>query len=215
MAKANNKLDLRCFEGGPLATNGYAFKAPGGWVVVDAPQGMAAWAEEEDVDPQLLLLTHQHFDHVQGAAGLVERFDCPVWAFSDYNTELTLEDFFRGLDGTDFEIVPYRIDRILERESGGGVDVCGCEIEILHIPGHSPDSICFVIGGEDIVFGGDVLFRAGIGRTDFPGGDTELLLSGIREKLFPLDDETTVLPGHGMPTTIGEERMENPFLYRG
>lgn len=215
MIKANNILDLRCFEGGPLATNGYAFKAPGGWVAVDAPQGMVTWAEDEDLVPQLLLLTHQHFDHVQGAAGLVARFNCPIWAFSDYDTALTLEDSFRGLEGTDFEIVPYRIGRILEPEIGGGLDVFGCEIDILHIPGHSPDSICFVICGEDIVFGGDVLFHSGIGRTDFPGGDTEILLNGIREKLFPLGDTTTVLPGHGITTTIGEERLGNPFLCRG
>ena len=212
MPEANEKLDLRCFEGGPLATNGYAFKAPGGWVAVDAPQGMAAWAEGEGVDPQLLILTHQHFDHVLGAADLVRRFGCPIWAFSPYESGLTLEDFFRGLEGTGFEIAAYNVGRILEGEIGERLDVFGCQVDLLHIPGHSPDSICLVLEEEDIVFGGDVLFDSGIGRTDFPDGDTGLLLDGIREKLFPLDDSMTVLPGHGPATTIGRERRENPFL---
>ncbi|MCP4847602.1 MAG: MBL fold metallo-hydrolase [Verrucomicrobiaceae bacterium] len=212
MSEANEKLDLRCFEGGPLATNGYAFKASGGWVAIDAPQGMADWADGEGIDPQLLILTHQHFDHVQGAAQLVERFDCPIWAFAQYDKGLTLEDFFRGLEGTGFEIAPYSVNRILEPEIEEGLDILGCHMDLKHIPGHSPDSICFVMVGEDIVFGGDVLFCSGIGRTDFPGGDTGLLLNGIREKLFSLDDVTTVFPGHGPSTTIGRERQENPFL---
>lgn len=212
MSEANEKLDLRCFEGGPLATNGYAFKAPEGWVAVDAPLDMADWADEEGIDPQLLILTHQHFDHVQGAAGLVERFDCPVWAFAQYDKQLTLEDFFPGLEGTGFEIMPYRVDRILEHEIEDGLNILGCHMDLQHIPGHSPDGICFVMEGKDIVFGGDVLFRSGIGRTDFPGGDTGLLLKGIREKLFLLNEGTTVLPGHGPATTIGRERRENPFL---
>ena len=212
MSEANEKLDLRNFEGGPLATNGYVFKAAGGWVAVDAPQGMADWAEGEGIGPQLLILTHQHFDHVQGAAELVERFDCPIWAFAQYDKELSLEDFFRGLEGTGFEIAPYRVGRMLEHEIDDGLDVLGCHMDLLHIPGHSPDSICFVMSREDIVFGGDVLFRSGIGRTDFPGGDTGLLLDGIREKLLSLNEETAVLPGHGPPTPVGRERRENPFL---
>ena len=212
MNEANEKLNLRCFEGGPLATNGYAFKAPGGWVVVDAPQGMADWAEKEGVEPQLLILTHQHFDHVLGAADLVQRFGCPIWAFAPYESVLTLENFFRGLEGTGFEIAAYSVSRILEEEIGERLDVLGCQMDLLHIPGHSPDSICLVLEGEDIVFGGDVLFDSGIGRTDFPDGDTGLLLDGIREKLFALDDSMTVLPGHGPTTTIGRERRENPFL---
>ncbi len=212
MPEVNGKPDLRCFEGGPLATNGYAFKAPGGWVTVDAPQGMAEWAREEGVDPQLLILTHQHFDHVLGAAGMVECFGCPIWAYAPYDRGLTLEDFFRGLEGTGFEIASYVVDRTLEGQVGEGIDALGCPVSLLHIPGHSPDSICLSLAEEDLVFGGDVLFESGIGRTDFPGGDTGLLLEGIREKLFSLDDSTMVLPGHGPPTTVGRERRENPFL---
>ena len=212
MSEEDEKPDLRCYEGGPLATNDYVFRAPGGWVAVDAPLGMAEWSESEDVDPQLLILTHQHFDHVMGAAGMVERFGCPIWAFAAYERGLTLEDFFQGLEGTGFEIASYNVDRTLEGEIGQSLDVLGSPASLMHIPGHSPDSICIALEGWGLVFGGDVLFESGVGRTDFPGGDTGLLLDGIREKLFSLNDSTTVLPGHGPPTTIGRERRENPFL---
>jgi glyoxylase-like metal-dependent hydrolase (beta-lactamase superfamily II) len=182
-------------------------------VAVDAPEGAADWLEREGLRPELLLLTHQHFDHVLGSAELVDRFECPVWAFADRTPSLTLEEMFKGLEGTAFEIAPYPIDRLVEATAEDEtIDALGCALDVLHVPGHSPDSICFLPRGQEVLFGGDVLFAGGIGRTDFPGGDTDQLLAGIRDKLFPLGDEIRVLPGHGPPTTIGEERTGNPFL---
>jgi hydroxyacylglutathione hydrolase len=81
---------------------------------------------------------------------------------------------------------------------------------VLHVPGHSPGSICLYRPG--ILIGGDVLFQNSVGRTDLPGGDGALLLKGIREKLLVLPDDTIVYPGHGPTTTIGRERAHNPFL---
>jgi glyoxylase-like metal-dependent hydrolase (beta-lactamase superfamily II) len=89
----------------------------------------------------------------------------------------------------------------------------GMEFEVREIPGHSPGHVVYVYPGEPAaVFGGDVLFRASIGRSDFPGGSLERLLAGIRNKLFSLPDDTVVYPGHGPATTVGEERQGNPFL---
>ena len=88
----------------------------------------------------------------------------------------------------------------------------GSPVEIMHVPGHSPDSLCFVHRERRLAFGGDVLFQGGIGRTDFPGGSMEQLVEGIRTKLFGLDEDVTVLPGHGPPTTIGAELADNPFV---
>ena len=82
----------------------------------------------------------------------------------------------------------------------------------MHIPGHSPDSLCFFQPELGIVFGGDVLFLDGVGRTDFPNGSSSQLIAGIKSKLLQLPDATQVLPGHGPATTIGREREENPFL---
>ena len=85
-------------------------------------------------------------------------------------------------------------------------------MHIYHVPGHCPGSLCFHLLAENVVIGGDVLFREGVGRWDLPEGDGELLLKGIGQKLFPLDEAITVLPGHGPSTTIGWERQNNPFL---
>ena len=87
-------------------------------------------------------------------------------------------------------------------------------LEVLEIPGHSPGHIVFVFRpetGDPIVFGGDVLFRGSIGRTDFPGGSHQTLISGIRKKLFSLPEGTLVYPGHGPVTTVGHEKKTNPY----
>jgi hydroxyacylglutathione hydrolase len=86
------------------------------------------------------------------------------------------------------------------------------EMQVLEVPGHCPGSLCFFSRQDQLLIGGDVLFAGSIGRGDLPGGDIDLLLEGIRKKLFPLGDDVTVLPGHGPPTKIGAERKTNPFL---
>jgi glyoxylase-like metal-dependent hydrolase (beta-lactamase superfamily II) len=88
----------------------------------------------------------------------------------------------------------------------------GVEFQILEVPGHCPGSLCFFEKSERVLFGGDVLFAGGVGRWDLPGGDRDLLLGGIREKLLTLGDDVRVFPGHGPETTIGDERASNPYL---
>ena len=212
MADADG-VEVRGASLGPVATNAYALRCPQGWAVIDAPEGCSAWLEEQGIEPDLLLLTHQHFDHVLGAAELLARYGCPSWAFSEPSPDLTLENLFASAGEVGFQVAEYQVDSRLEPTAGASpIDVLGVSTEVLHVPGHSPDSVCFAPQGAGVVFGGDVLFQAGIGRTDFPGGDQELLLSGIREKLFPLGDELVVYPGHGPQTTLGHERANNPFL---
>jgi len=88
----------------------------------------------------------------------------------------------------------------------------GSEMQVLEVPGHCPGSLCFFSRQDQFLIGGDVLFAGGVGRWDLPGGNADILFSGIREKLFPLGDAVTVLPGHGTPTKIGTERLTNPFV---
>jgi glyoxylase-like metal-dependent hydrolase (beta-lactamase superfamily II) len=102
------------------------------------------------------------------------------------------------------------IDHFLEE--GDTVEFAGRPFEVLFTPGHSPGSISLYSPGDKLIVSGDVLFRDSIGRTDLPGGDFETLMSSIRDKLYPLDDGVTVIPGHGPTTTIGRERRRNPFL---
>ena len=97
-------------------------------------------------------------------------------------------------------------------EEGDTIQLGQDQLQVILAPGHSPASLCFYHQQQGILIGGDVLFHESIGRTDLPGGDHATLLKSIREKLFVLPDQTTVYPGHGSSTTIGHEKLHNPFL---
>lgn len=201
---------LSFFTGGVAQTNGYLLQAAEANLIVDAPEGMAQWIAAQDLKINALLLTHQHFDHVLDAAAIAEQHQCPVYAFSAYSTDLTLEKLYAAFTGAGISVRPFSVTHLLADQTEfrlGGIDW-----RALHIPGHSPDSLCFYSSADQVVLGGDVLFRDGVGRTDFPGGSWELLHQGIEQKLLPLDDSTRVYPGHGPDTTIGRERLANPFL---
>jgi glyoxylase-like metal-dependent hydrolase (beta-lactamase superfamily II) len=97
-------------------------------------------------------------------------------------------------------------------EDGETVAQAGVTLQVLHTPGHTPGGICLYAQQEGLVFAGDTLFAGSVGRTDFPGGDMDQLIEGIRTKLFTLPDATVVYPGHGMRTTIGREKRNNPYV---
>src|SRR5262249_681029 len=109
-----------------------------------------------------------------------------------------------------FEVVSPLADRLVRE--GDTLVFAGLTLDILDVPGHSPGHIVFVIRCEGVVFGGDVLFRGSVGRTDFPGGSFETLADGIRRKVYALPDSTVIYPGHGPVTTVGHERRTNPFV---
>lgn len=201
---------LSSFTGGIAETNGWLFQTDCASVVFDAPEGMAGWLGQRGVRPDALVLTHQHFDHVMDAASIKAEHGCPILAFAPFSRDLTLERLFASVTQSFFSIDEFEVDEVLEGR--GSIEIGGLTWHLLHIPGHSPDSLCFHQSDLRIVFGGDVLFLDGIGRTDFPGGSTQQLLSGIADKLLTLPDDTRVFPGHGPETTIGGEREQNPFL---
>jgi glyoxylase-like metal-dependent hydrolase (beta-lactamase superfamily II) len=203
-------IQLTHFTGGIAATNGYLLQSGDGALVVDAPEGMCAWLEHQNVKVKALLLTHQHFDHVMDAAAIKEASGCPIYAFAPFSRDLTLESLFGMATGMSVMVREFSVDEMLEGRQETGV--LGSTWQLMHVPGHSPDSVCFYQREKNLLFGGDVLFLDGVGRTDFPGGGMELLVTGIQQKLLPLPDETRVFPGHGDDTTIGRERAENPFL---
>jgi len=138
-----------------------------------------------------ILLTHFHFDHTGGAKELRSITKAPVWIHAlDAN----------GLD--------FRPDGQLS--DGQEIPLGIFRITVIHTPGHSAGGVCFHAPG--VVFTGDTLFAGSVGRTDFPGGDHHLLVQGVIQKVFPLGDELRVYPGHGPQSTIGRERMANPFF---
>lgn len=199
-------MTISCFTGGFVQTNGYLLEMEAGSFLVDAPAGMAAWLEGRGVRPEAVFLTHQHYDHVEDVAALQEK-GVKVYAWGDYSKDLTLESY--GSSWGLPEVRPFRVDgRILE----GEVEISGRKVVVAHVPGHSLDSITFYFADEGLVIAGDALFAGSVGRCDLPGGDLELLISGIRRELLSLPDETKVLSGHGQETSIGRERVSNGYL---
>lgn len=202
--------DLSVFTGGIAQTNGYLLQLEGGNLLFDAPEGIAAWLKEAGVRVDALLLTHQHFDHVLDAAAVAEDHGCPVLAWAPLSKNLTLELLFGAVTGSAYAVPEFVVTEVLQDRTE--VELLGQMIRLFHVPGHSPDSVCFYLPAEGLLFGGDVLFLDGVGRTDFPGGSFQQLALGIETHLWPLPDNTVVYPGHGDDTTIGRERLENPFL---
>ena len=195
-----------------MGCNAYLIEGTDGYVLVDAPEGVTAWVAQrlpEGARLAHLLITHQHFDHVQDAAALQERFGCTVHAHSAYSTALTLEE---AASGWGVPPVPaFRVDDVLgsitPRAYWGGL-----EWEIFSIPGHAADGVAYLLKNEDCVFVGDILFAGSVGRTDLPGGSMAQLVRGIRTHLMPLDPHTEVFSGHGSSTSIGEELLNNPYI---
>jgi hydroxyacylglutathione hydrolase len=197
------------FCGGIFETNSYLLEAPEGWILFDAPDGACDWLESRNVDLKLLLLTHGHIDHVQDVARIKRRFRCPIGCHPLTAPMISDREFFRSF-GFELEIEPMNPDFFIEETRSR--NFLGTEFQALEVPGHCPGSLCFFSRKDRLLIGGDVLFAGSIGRGDLPGGDIDLLMNGIKKKLFPLGDEITVLPGHGPPTKIGTERMTNLFL---
>ena len=158
--------------------------------------------------------THAHFDHTMGnkavidaLAGRQER--APELVAHPQAGLLLAGDGGASLFGLRMTPSP-RPDRLVS--DGDLLSLGSLSLQVLHTPGHSAGSISLYCASEGIVFVGDVLFRRGVGRADLPGGNWQVLIESIRDRLFTLPDETVVYPGHGPPTTIGEERRSNPYL---
>ena len=200
-------MTIDTFTGGVFDTN--CFFLPAAGILIDAPQDAAEWLTARGHRVQTLLLTHGHIDHVWDAARIQREHGCEVVYHAETEPMITQPDFFKGF-GFGWEIEPVSGGRIIGESAS--LQIRGVDFQVLHVPGHCPGSLCFFVKVEGVLFGGDVLFAGGVGRWDLPGGDHDLLLSGIREKVFPLGDDVTVLSGHGPATKIGVERTTNPFV---
>ena len=178
---------------------------PGG----DVPVILEAIAKS-GVAIEKILLTHGHIDHAGGAAELKEALNVPIEG--PHPEDLFLLESLAET-GAKYGMLNARAvipDRWLQE--GDSVSVGGLNFAIYEAPGHTPGSVVLFNAENRFALMGDVLFQGSVGRTDFPRGDHETLLKSIREKLFPLGDDVVFLPGHGSPSTIGEERKSNPFL---
>lgn len=201
-------MNLLTHTGGFVQTNGYILANDDGTcIVIDAPAGITDFLREKSLKPTHLLLTHQHFDHVEDVAAL--RADgARVYSYQAYAPDIIMEKRVQEM-GLPVEIPPYEIDEVLKDRNS--LEIEGYHFDLAHVPGHSPDSISFHLAAESFLFAGDALFNGSIGRTDLPGGNHEQLLDSIRKNLYVLPEETAVFPGHGPQTSIGTEKKTNPF----
>jgi len=201
---------IESFTGGMFETNCFFLVDSG--ILVDAPQEAADWLAEQGLKVKLLLLTHGHVDHVWDAARIQREHGCPVGCHPETVPMVADREFFRKF-GFALDVETLTPDLMITEAAAR--ELGGLEFQMLEVPGHCPGSLCFYLKEERLVFGGDVLFAGGVGRWDLPGGDRDLLFTGIRKKVFPLGDDVKVLPGHGPATTIGREKAENPFVGEG
>jgi hydroxyacylglutathione hydrolase len=191
---------IQCSETGALAV-----VDPGGELgkIADAIDKLGGNLEK-------VLLTHGHLDHCAAAALVRDRFSVPIEG-PQREDAFWIDQLPQWCAMAGFPPAqPFTPDRWLE--SGDRVTVGKQELEVLFCPGHTPGHVVFFHRGARVAWVGDVLFQGSIGRTDFPRGNHEQLLSSIRQQLFPLGDDVTFVPGHGPTSTFGQERKTNPFV---
>ena len=151
--------------------------------------------------------THGHFDHILGAKELQELANCPFFVNSEDNflvENLSAQMAFYGMGDAEPPMISGSVNESSKISIGDTV------VKVIETPGHTPGGVCYLIDG--VLFSGDTLFYASIGRTDLPGGDYQTLKASIREKLFTLADEITVYPGHDCSTSIGHEKQYNMMV---
>jgi hydroxyacylglutathione hydrolase len=209
-------MEIHTIVSAPFEENSYIIWLPGRHdaVVIDPglePELILHFLSDNELTLTAILNTHGHADHIGGNGVLKKAFPGAPLIIGEKETAL-LSDAFANLSAPfGFSILSPPADRTVRE--GDVVEAAGLCFEVLDIPGHSPGHVAYVCRGEPIlVFGGDVLFRQSIGRTDFPGSSHDLLVGGIRSKLFTLPPDTVVYPGHGPTTTIRNESASNPFV---
>ena len=197
---------------------------PGGeCVLIDAPPdpgAIVARLEQHELRLAALFNTHGHIDHIGGVGSLVHGLehgrDIEV-RIHDGDRHMLLDPVgTSGAFGAYLEGLDLRPPEVIHSiDDGERIRGCGMSFTAMHTPGHTQGSVCFQLeidGQPPILFSGDHLFAGSIGRTDLPGGSMDQLMASMADKVLPLADDTTVLPGHGPTTTIGQERRTNPFL---
>lgn len=181
--------------------------------------GMSTPAEEETVENfierekltlKYLVLTHLHIDHAWGVPYIKHKYGLPVTAHNDggyLGAIMDAQAQMFGLPGS-----PGRMEIENPLQHGDTLHLGTQILRVLHVPGHSPGGISLYAPAEKFLIAGDIIFRGSIGRTDLPGGDYRQLINGIKEHILSLPPDTVIYPGHGEPTSVGQEEHTNPYL---
>lgn len=208
-------LTVEAFAGGAFGENGYLVTGMDGVSAVALDPGasadaMAARIVEQDLDLKAVLLTHAHLDHVEGINRVLAIAPgTPIHLHPADQALYQMAPAQAASFGLTIDVPP-STDR--ELSHGQRIDVGGSVFEVRHTPGHAPGHVIFYDAAAGVAFVGDVIFAGSIGRTDLPGGDFRTLMTSIKDHVLTLPDETRLLTGHGPETTVGFERVGNPFL---
>ena len=170
---------------------------------------LKSFINDHKLQPKILLNTHCHLDHVFGNKAIAEEYNLTLNAHLLEKEVLEMAPASGLLFNLPFD--NYQ-GQTIYLEEGDIISLGNDQLQVIHVPGHSPGSICFYCEKQHFIIGGDVLFQNSIGRTDLPFGNHQDLLKNIKQKLFTLPENVTVYPGHGPETTIANEIKENPFL---
>lgn len=205
---------VACITVGAYQENCYLFACPETLEAViidpgDEAQRILDRIQELEFIPKYILNTHGHFDHICGIDEVSAVYPVPLAIHAEDAHRYT-DEWATPVYRREPPLVKRKPDLLLRE--GERISFGTLSLDVVHTPGHTPGGICLICHPY-CVFSGDTLFRRSIGRTDLPGGDYDQIITSIREKLYTLDEELVVFPGHGEPTTIVEEKYENPFVH--
>jgi hydroxyacylglutathione hydrolase len=211
-------MKITTFTFNPFSENTYLLEDESGDCCIVDP-GMVDEAEDDllfqyisknGLNVKLLLNTHCHIDHILGNSSVKTAYNVGLWASKKELPVLEMAPAASMMWD-----VPYRISPQPERfiDESDTIEFGSSRLEILFVPGHSPGHLAFLSHEDKAIIGGDVLFKRSIGRTDLPGCNAAHLTASILNKFYTLPNDYVVYPGHGDPTTIGEEKVHNPYVH--
>lgn len=209
-------VHLQVFTFNPFAENTYIIYDDAGHAFIIDPgcadakefQQLKSFIETKKLNPVAILNTHCHIDHVLGNFQIKDYFKIPLWIPAGEKEVFASVKIYAPNYGF-YQYTEASVDSFLQKNQL--IEKGEIKIECLFVPGHSPGHLAFYLPNENFVINGDVLFNGSIGRTDLPGGDFDTLMKSIFEVMYALPDDTIVYTGHGPETTIGKEKISNPF----
>jgi glyoxylase-like metal-dependent hydrolase (beta-lactamase superfamily II) len=205
-------MEIKRFVLGSMAVNSYLLVNNREAILVDVAAGAGAiieYLQAQRIELKAILITHGHFDHISGVDQVVAKFDVPAYIHHSEANWLVNPALNGSGSFAFFKEVSIKTNPI-QLYGDSKLKISDFVFDVIHTPGHTPGGLSYIIGSR--LFTGDTLFRDSIGRTDLGAGNYQQIIASISDKLFKLDDNLIVLPGHGEESSIGYEKAHNPYV---